>query len=77
MRIFDIRAGDEFTEYSEVPFQVEHNEAILENWLESNPDSILENSRILITGRQVSTNLSLSQKWKLRIGGADRGQRVR
>ena len=23
------------------------------------------------------TELSLSQKWKLRIGGADRGQRVR
>ena len=24
-----------------------------------------------------SSQLSLSQKWKLRIGGADRGQRVR
>ena len=57
MRIFDIRDGDEFTEYSKVLFQVEHDEAVLENWLESNPDSILEDSRILITGRQVSTNL--------------------
>ena len=57
MRIFGIRNGDEFTEYPKMPFQDEHSESVLEGWLESNPDSILEDSGILITGRQLSTNL--------------------
>ena len=30
---------------------------MLENWLESNPDGILEDGKLLIIGRQVSTNL--------------------
>ena len=39
-----------------MPFQVDHEEWILEDWLESNPDGIVEDGRILIIGRQVATN---------------------
>ena len=38
-----------------MPFEAEHDESVLEEWLESNPDGILEDGRILIVGRQVRT----------------------
>ena len=38
-------------------FEVEHTESVLEQWLESNPDGILEDGRVLILGRQVGTDL--------------------
>ena len=41
----------------QTPFKVEHEEAVLEDWLESIPDGIVEDGRILIIGRQVVTNL--------------------
>ena len=57
MRIFSIRPDDTFAEYNQIPFQAAHEEKVLEDWLESNPDGILEDGNILIIGRQVSTDL--------------------
>ena len=39
---------------------MEHREKTIESWLESNPDCILEDGKVLIIGRQVPTNLSSS-----------------
>lgn len=57
MKIFSITPEDKFKEYAEIGFQDEHREAILEAWLENNPDKIIENGSLLIIGRQVTTNL--------------------
>ncbi|MEN6578073.1 MAG: hypothetical protein ABFD90_17145 [Phycisphaerales bacterium] len=57
MRIFGIQSGGEFKEYIQTPFEVDHEEAVLESWLESNPDGILEDGKLLFVGRQVSTDL--------------------
>jgi len=57
MRIFGIEPDTRFREYVQTPFQIQHEEAVLENWLESNPDGIVEDGKLLIIGRQVSTNL--------------------
>lgn len=56
MRVFNIQHDGKFSEYVQTPFQVDHEEAVLEDWLESNPDGIVENGRILIIGRQIVTN---------------------
>jgi hypothetical protein len=56
MRVFGIQSDGKFSEFVQTPFQVDHEEAILEDWLESNPDGIVEDGRILIIGRQVATN---------------------
>ena len=55
MRVFGIQSDGKFREYVETPFQVNHEEAILEDWLESNPDGIVEDGKLLIIGRQVAT----------------------
>jgi hypothetical protein len=57
MKLFGITTEDEFEEYVETDFQIEHRESVLENWLENNPDSIVEDGNLLIIGRQVTTNL--------------------
>ncbi len=57
MRVFGIQSNGKFNEYLQTPFKVDHEEAILEEWLESNPDGIVENGNVLIIGRQVVTNL--------------------
>lgn len=57
MRIFGIETEGKFKEYIQTPFEVHHEEAVLESWLESNPDLIVEDGRLLIIGRQVTTNL--------------------
>jgi hypothetical protein len=56
MRVFGVQSDGHFSEYVQTPFQVDHEEAVLEDWLESNPDGIIEDGRILIIGRQVVTN---------------------
>ncbi len=56
MRLFGIHNDGKFIEYVQIPFQLEHEEVVLENWLESNPDGIIEDEKILIIGRQVRTN---------------------
>lgn len=57
MRVFRIDEEGTFREYVEKPFAVDHEEVVLEQWLEANPDGILEDGRLLIIGRQVTTNL--------------------
>lgn len=57
MRVFGIQSDGQFHEYMRTPFQVDHEEAVLEGWLESNPDGILEDGNILIIGRQIATDL--------------------
>ncbi len=48
MRVFGIQTDGQFSEYVHTPFQVEHEEAVLEDWLESNPDGIVEDGCILV-----------------------------
>ncbi len=57
MKLFGITPDETFKEYVETEFQVEHRETILENWLERNPHSIIEDGNLLIIGRQVTTNV--------------------
>ena len=58
MRVFRIQSDNKFVEFDEAPFDAEHDESVLENWLEENPDGILEDNRgVLIIGRQVRTSL--------------------
>ena len=57
MRVFSIGLDDAFTEYRRTPFQVDHEETVLEKWLQSNPDGLLEEGRTLIIGRQIRTDL--------------------
>ena len=57
MRVFSVESDGRFTEFERLPFEMDHQELVLEKWLESNPDGILEEGRILIIGRQVQTDL--------------------
>ena len=57
MRVFAIQGDGKFKEYVRTPFQTKHEETVLEDWLEENPDGILEDGRLLFIGRQVTTNL--------------------
>ena len=57
MRVFSVESDGGFTEYERLPLKMEHEESVLEKWLESNPDGILEDGRVLIIGRQVRTDL--------------------
>jgi hypothetical protein len=57
MKLFGITPRESFKEYIETDFQVKYSESILENWLEKNPHSIIEDGSLLIIGRQIVTNL--------------------
>ena len=57
MRVFSVEPDGGFTEYEQLPFETDHAEADLEQWLEANPDGILEDGPLLIIGRQVPTDL--------------------
>ena len=57
MRVFSIGPDGTFTEFVKTLFQSDHQEADLEAWLESNPDGIVEDGKLLMIGRQVTTNL--------------------
>jgi len=57
MRLFTIDGDGSFKEYISKPFHASYQESVLETWLESNPDGIVEDGRILIIGRQILTNL--------------------
>jgi hypothetical protein len=57
MRIFSVKTDGKFEEFSQTDFQIDHQESILEKWLEDNSDDILEDGKLLIIGRQVITNL--------------------
>ena len=60
MRVFSVDPDGGFTEYEQLPFETDHAEADLEQWLEANPGEILEDGPLLIIGRQVSTDLGKS-----------------
>ena len=57
MRLFGVSKEGDFAEYVKTGFGVEHQEAILEDWIENNPSGIVADSKLLIIGRQVQTNL--------------------
>ena len=57
MKLFRIDNQNKFQEYKETSFQNHHTEKLLEEWLETNPDNIIEDSSLLLIGRQVYTNL--------------------
>ena len=57
MRLFGIGTDGKFKEFIKTPFQVSQEEAVLESWLENNPEGIVEDGKLLIIGRQVITNL--------------------
>ena len=56
MRLFGVSNDGDFAEYVKAGFGDEHQEAELEDWLENNPDGIVEDSKLLIIGRQVQTS---------------------
>ena len=72
MRVFSVESDGGFTEYERLPFKMEHEESVLEKWLESNPDGILEDGPVLIIGRQVGTDLG----GFIDLLGVDRGGNV-
>ena len=57
LRLYKVKENSDFTEYKEEAFRNAHTEKTLENWLEKNSDSIVEDGALLIIGRQVTTNL--------------------
>lgn len=57
MKLFSIGTDGKFSEFVQTPFHLDHEEAALEDWFESNPDGILEEGKLLIISRQVMTNL--------------------
>lgn len=57
MRIFGIQSDGKFVEFAHEPFQEDHTEKTLQDWLASNPEGILEDSELMIIGREVPTNL--------------------
>ncbi|MBC7185508.1 MAG: hypothetical protein H5U38_00585 [Calditrichaeota bacterium] len=60
MRLFAVSPDGEFKEFTKKQFATEHSEQMLEEWLEKSPDAILEDSKLLVIGRQVTTNLGSS-----------------
>lgn len=58
MRLFGVSKDGDFAEYVKTGFGDQHQEAVLEDWLENNPDGIVEDSKLLIIGRQVQTSLA-------------------
>jgi len=57
MKLFGITSEEAFKEYVETEFQAKYRESVLEDWLENNPQSIIEDGNLLIIGRQVTTNV--------------------
>ncbi len=57
MRVFRIQSDGKFVKFAKALFNAEHDESTLEKWLEENPNGILEDSKVLIIGRQVRTSL--------------------
>ena len=58
MKLFTIDKNGKFVQFKEQEFKEENKEIDLENLLENNPEYFFDNSRILIIGRQVPTNLN-------------------
>jgi RecB family endonuclease NucS len=58
MKLFTINKEGKFVQFKEKEFKEENKEIDLEILLENNPEYFFENSKILIIGRQVATNLN-------------------
>ena len=58
MKLFTIDERGKFVQFKEQEFKVENKEVHLEILLEKNPEYFFDNSKILIIGRQVTTNLN-------------------
>ena len=58
MKLFTIDKDGKLIQFEERNFAEQNREVDLEILLEKNPDYFLENSKVLIIGRQVTTNLS-------------------
>ena len=43
MRVFSVESDGGFTEYERLPFEVDHEESVLEEWLESDLQAIKAN----------------------------------
>jgi hypothetical protein len=57
MKLFTVDKNGKFIQYKEHSFGIDNKESDLENLLETNPECFFEDSKILIIGRQVLTNL--------------------
>jgi RecB family endonuclease NucS len=57
MRLFGVQKDGRFTQYVQTPFRANHAEAVLEDWPEQNPNGIVEDSKLLMIGGQVTTDL--------------------
>ncbi len=58
MKLFTIDSEGKFIQFKEQNFKNENKEVDLEILLENNPEYFFDNSKILIIGRQVTTNLN-------------------
>jgi len=58
MKLFTIDKNGKFVQYKEQDFKTNNKEIDLEVLLENNPEYFFEQSKILIIGRQVTTNLN-------------------
>ena len=58
MKLFTIDKDGKFVQFKEQEFKEENKEIDLEILLENNPEYFFDNSRILVIGRQVTTNLN-------------------
>ena len=58
MKLFTIDINGKFVQFKEHQFKKENKEIDLEILLENNPEYFFDNSKILIIGRQVTTNLN-------------------
>jgi len=60
MKLFTIDKNGKFIQYEEYDFEKIKQEADLETLLENNPEYFFEGTKVLIIGRQVTTNLNTS-----------------
>lgn len=60
MKLFTIDEHGRFVQFKEKDFETDNREIDLENLLEVNPEYFFDNTKILIIGRQVTTNLNKS-----------------
>lgn len=58
MKLFTIDKDGKLVQFREKEFREENKEMDLENLLENNPEYFFEDAKILIIGRQVTTNLN-------------------
>ncbi len=58
MKLFTIAKDGRLTRYKEQNYETTHQETQLESLLENNPEYFFEASKVLVIGRQVTTNLN-------------------